>query len=179
MKKNKKSTSAFFLLVATLFLVTGCTPESPEKIFEKTVLNTNMLTKFGSMDIHHLLKETPEVYDASQKKMVPSSYEDYFKFKISYLEQAEESIKKIKLNEDNKEIVTASLGLFAYVIPREKEGYIQIAKLKDQKASEDVITNAIIAFDAAHSKEANEKFETLITIAKAYAQKHNLDAKFF
>lgn len=179
MRKNKKIIPALFLLAITLFITTGCTPESPRKIFEKTVLNANMISQFGSKDIKHLLNETPQIYDTSQKKMVTSSYEDYFKFKISYLEQAEKSIKKIKINDDNKEIVTASLALFAYVIPKEKEGYLKIARLKDQKASETDINNAITVFDEANNENANQKQDTLLAVAKKYAQKHNLDAKFY
>lgn len=178
MKKNTILFSVLFILVATMLLSTGCISDSPQKIFEQTALNANLVTKFGSRDINHLLKENPETYDASQKKMIPSTYEAYFLFKISYIEQAEERIKKIKIDDDNKEIVTASLDLFSYAIAKEKEGYIPIAKMKDQKASEATINSAIMAFDKANSKMANQKFETLLAAAKAYAQKHQINANF-
>ena len=109
--------------------------------------------------------------------MVPSSYYDYYQFQIAELEKRQNTIAEIKENDDNKELLTASKDLFAYAIAKQKEGYLPIAKMKDEKASAEQIQKAIADFDASTNKDINTKFAALMDVAKAYIKKHNINAK--
>lgn len=163
-------------LIAGSLVLTSCTSISPEKTFEIAALNSNLLSRFGSKEIINKLESEPQVYDESQKKMISSSYYDYFKFDITNLETRLESIKEIAEDDDNKELLQASKDLFTYAIAKQKEGYLSIAKMKDEKASAEQIQKAIADFDASTQNEIDVKFAKLMNVAKAYVEKHNINA---
>jgi hypothetical protein len=176
MKKTLNNSIILVLIVTSIFL-TSCTNLSPEKTFEVAALNSNLLSRFGSKDINFKLESEPQIYDETQKKMIPSSYYDYFKFDITNLETQFKKIKEIKEDDDNRELLQASKDLFSYAITKEKEGYLPIAKMKDEKASPEQIEKAIADFDAATQSEIDNKFTKLMNVAKAYVAKHNINAK--
>lgn len=176
MKKTLNNSIILVLIVTSLFL-TSCTNLSREKTFEVAALNSNLLSRFGSKDINFKLESEPQIYDETQKKMIPSSYYDYFKFDITNLETQFKKIKEIKEDDDNRELLQASKDLFSYAITKEKEGYLPIAKMKDEKASPEQIEKAIADFDAATQSEIDNKFTKLMNVAKAYVAKHNINAK--
>ena len=95
------------------------------------------------------------------------------------MEQGDDNfnIFSIKEDDDNRELLQASKDLFSYAITKEKEGYLPIAKMKDEKASPEQIEKAIADFDAATQSEIDNKFTKLMNVAKAYVAKHNINAK--
>ena len=177
MKKTLNNSIILLVLIVTSIFLTSCTNLSPEKTFEVAALNSNLLSRFGSKDINFKLESEPQIYDETQKKMIPSSYYDYFKFDISNLETQFKKIKEIKEDDDNRELLQASKDLFSYAITKEKEGYLPIAKMKDEKASPEQIEKAIADFDASTQSEIDTKFTKLMNVAKAYVAKHNINAK--
>lgn len=178
MKKILNNSIIIVLLITVSLTFTSCNNFSPEKTFDVAVLNSNLLSRFGGKEINDKLKYDAQVYDETQKKMVPSSYQDAFKYDISNLEIRLKSISEITEDDDNKELLQASKDLFSYVISKQKDGYLPIAKMKDEKASPEQIQTAIADFDASTQSEADAKFNKLMTVGKAYAEKHNIDAKF-
>jgi hypothetical protein len=175
--KNTLNKSIAFVLIAVSIITTSCTNLSPEKTFEIAALNSNLLSRFGSKEINEKLQSEPQVYEESQKKMIPSSYQDNFKYDISNLEIQFNRIKEIPEDDDNKELLQASKDLFAYAIAKQKEGYLPIAKMKDEKASPEQLEKAIADFDASTQNEIDAKFTKLMNAAKAYVEKHNINAK--
>ena len=175
--KNTLNKSIAFVLIAVSLIATSCTNLSPEKTFEIAALNSNLLSRFGSKDINYKLESEPQIYDESQKKMIPSSYYDYFKFEIANLETQLKKIQEIEEDDDNKELLQASKDLFSYAIAKQKEGYLPIAKMKDEKASSEQIEKAIADFDASTQKDIDAKFTKLMNVAQAYVDKHNINAK--
>ncbi|MFD1601990.1 hypothetical protein ACFSJW_24325 [Flavobacterium artemisiae] len=178
MKRILNATTLFLVLIATSLTFTSCNSVSPQKTFEIAVLNSNLLSRFGSKEINEKLQSEAMVYDQSQKKMIPSSYHDAFKYDITNLETRFQTIKDIPEDEDNKELLQASKDLFSYVITKQKEGYLPIAKMKDEKAPDEQIQKAMSDFDASTQTEADAKFTKLMNVGKAYAEKHNIDATF-
>lgn len=175
--KKTLNNSIILVLIAASLVLTSCTNLSPEKTFEIAALNSNLLSRFGSKDINFKLESEPQIYDETQKKMIPSSYQDYFKFDIANLETQLKKIKDIKEDDDNRELLQASKDLFSYAIAKEKEGYLPIAKMKDEKASPEQIEKAIADFDASTQNDIESKFTKLMNVAKAYVEKHNINAK--
>jgi hypothetical protein len=175
--KKTLNNSIILVLIAASLVLTSCTNLSPEKTFEVAALNSNLLSRFGSKDINFKLASEPQIYDEAQKKMIPSSYYDYFKFDIANLETQLKNIKDIKEDDDNRELLQASKDLFSYAIAKEKEGYLTIAKMKDEKALPEQIEKAIADFDASTQNDIEAKFTKLMNAAKAYVEKHNIDAK--
>ncbi|MBB4800958.1 hypothetical protein HNP37_000997 [Flavobacterium nitrogenifigens] len=178
MKKILNATALFLILITGSLVFTSCNDFSPEKTFDVAVLNSNLLSRFGGKEISDKLQNEAQVYDESQKKMVASSYQNAFKYDISNLEIRLKSISEIPEDDDNKEILQASKDLFSYVIAKQKEGYLPIAKMKDEKATPEQIQKAIVDFDTSTQAEVDAKFNKLMAAGKAYAEKHNIDAKF-
>lgn len=178
MKKILNIAILFLVVIAGSLISTSCSNLSPEKTFDIAVLNSNLLSRFGGKEISSKLESEPQVYDENQKKMIPSSYQDAFKYDISNLEIQLKRINEITEDDDNKEMLQASKDLFSYVIAKQKEGYLPIAKMKDEKSSPEQIQKAIADFDAATQTEADSKFAKLMAVGKAYAEKHHIDAKF-
>ncbi|KQO29698.1 hypothetical protein ASF10_04095 [Flavobacterium sp. Leaf82] len=175
--KKTLNNSIILVLIAASLVLTSCTNLSPEKTFEIAALNSNLLSRFGSKDINFKLASEPQIYDEAQKKMISSSYYDYFKFDIANLETQLKNIKDIKEDDDNRELLQASKDLFSYAIAKEKEGYLTIAKMKDEKALPEQIEKVIADFDASTQNDIEAKFTKLMNAAKAYVEKHNIDAK--
>ncbi|PBJ12825.1 hypothetical protein [Flavobacterium sp. ACN6] len=178
MKKILNKSLIALVLIAVSLVSASCTNLSPEKTFDIAALNSNLLSRFGSKDINFKLDSEPQIYDESKKNMVASSYYDYFKFDIANLETQFNKIKEIDENDDNRELLKASKDLFSYAIAKQKEGYLPIAKMKDEKASPEEIQKAISDFDASTQNDIESKFTKLMNVAKAYAEKHNIDANF-
>lgn len=178
MKKILNTCAVMVLVITGSMTFTSCTNLSPEKTFEIAALNSNLLSRFGSKEISEKLQSEPQIYNESQKKMVTSSYYDYFKFNIDNLEKQLGRIKEINEDDDNKELLQASKDLFTYAIAKQKEGYLPIAKMKDDKASSEQIEKAIVDFDASTRTEIDAKFTKLMNVAKAYVDKHNINAQF-
>lgn len=178
MKKILNIAVLFLVVTVGSLISTSCSNLSPEKTFDIAVLNSNLLSRFGGKEISNKLESEPQVYDESQKKMIPSSYQDTFKYDISNLEIQLKKINEITEDDDNKDLLQASKDLFSYVIAKQKEGYLPIAKMKDEKRSPEQIQKAIADFDAATQTEADSKFTKLMVVGKAYAEKHHIDAKF-
>ena len=177
MKRILNATILFLVVIAISLTFSSCNNLSPEKTFEVAALNSNLLSRFGSKEINEKLQSEAMVYDESQKKMVPSSYQDAFKYDITNLETRFQTIKDIPVDDDNKELLQASKDLFSYAISKQKEGYLPIAKLKDEKASPEQIEKAVADFDASTRNEIDAKFTKLMNVAQAYVDKHNINAK--
>ena len=177
MKKKLNSALVLIAILTGSMLFTSCNNYTPEKTFEIAVLNSNLLSSFGHTQINRQLESEPQVYDDATKKMIPSSYYDYFQFQIAELEKRQKTIAEIKEDDDNRELLAASKDLFSYAITKQKEGYLPIAKMKDEKVPADQIQTAIADFDASTDKDINTKFTALMNVAKAYIKKHNIIAK--
>ena len=177
MKKIINAVAQYIIVIAGSLVSTSCTNLSPEKTFEIAALNSNLLSRFGSKEINEKLQSEAQVYDETQKKMIPSTYQDSFKYDISNLETRLKTIQDIPEDEDNKELLQASKDLFTYAIAKQKEGYLPIAKLKDEKASPEQIEKAIADFDASTQKDIDAKFTKLMNVAQTYVDKHNINAK--
>lgn len=178
MRKTITSLCTGALLFLGIFMLSACNTASPQKTFEIAALNTNMLSDFGSREIKRMLETEPQTLDAVNKKMIPSTYHNYFKFQISDLQTRYNSINNIKEDKENEELLAASKDLFSYAITKETEGYLPIAKMKDENAPTKDIQKAITDFDNATQQEMDLKFKTLTEAAKAYAQKFNINVKF-
>lgn len=178
MKKILKNSILLIVFLTTTISFTSCTDLTPEKTFEIAALNSNFLARFGGKEISNKLESEPQVYDETQKKMVSSTYYDSFKYDITNLEASFKTIQDIKEDDDNREMVQASKDLFSYAIAKQKDGYLKIAKMKDENASPEQLQKAIADFDATTQNEIDLRFTKLMNTAKAYVEKHNIDAKF-
>lgn len=156
----------------------ACNTTTPERYFDVAVLNANAISRFGGKEIYEMLKETPQSYDEKSKAMVQSSYVDHVKFRITYAEKAYKDVQALKETEDAKPILDASKDLFGFTVDKEKNGYLSIAALKDAHVSEDSIKQVAVGFDEQYQNAFSQKYDKLMELGKAYANKHNIKVQF-
>jgi hypothetical protein len=166
------------IAVACTAVLLACNFASPENYFDRAVLNSNAISRFGSTEIKEWLSSKPEIYDQQKKAMVPSSYVDFFKFKMSYAEKALNDIADLKETAETKPMLDASKALFSFVLQKEKSAYLDIARMKDQNMPDAAIRQAIARFDDQNLQPFSDKYDVLIKLGKTYADKHHIQVSF-
>ncbi|MCS3798963.1 hypothetical protein [Niastella sp. OAS944] len=168
----------FILSAGVVLFFAACNMTKPEKYFDVSVLNANLVGRFGGKEIYDMLQETPQSYDEKSKKMVPSSYYDRVKFSISYMEKAYKDVQALSETEETKPMIEASKDLFGYTLDKVKNGYLSIAAMKDAHVADDSIKQAAVNFDQLYYEAFSKKYNKLMDLGKAYADKHDIKVKF-
>lgn len=164
------------LALVAVFMLGSCnyTP-SPNEYFSRAVLNTNRINNFGSKEALAILKTDPSVYDEEAKVMKPSSYEDFVKVNINGLEIQYQKVLDLPETDETKDMVNASKDVFSYAIEKQKEVYVNLAKMKDQGATDEELEVAAAEIDNKYAEEFYKKYELLIGFAQPYVQKNGLN----
>jgi len=170
------SKSSIFILSVVALLLSACFGESPQRFFDISILNTNMITDFAtprlSKSIDDQTKEYPDI--PSSKKKGNEAVE-FVTNKVLYLEQSLEKIKKLSTSgEDTKEIKAISTQLYELVIPVYKNEYMAYAKLCDSKGSQQEKETMAAAIDAKYAASFEQKYNALLEKGKRYAEENNL-----
>jgi hypothetical protein len=166
------------LSVGIVLLLAACNTITPEKYFDVSVLNANAIGRFGGKEIYEMLKETPQSFDQKSKQMVPSSYVEYVKFKMAYAEKAYKDVQALPETEETKPMLEASKDLFGYAVDKQKSGYLAIAAMKDAHAADSSIEQAAVTFHEQYAATFSQKYDKLMDIGKAYADKHHIKVEF-
>src|SRR5689334_519068 len=95
----------FILSAGVVLFFAACNMTTPKKYFDVSVLNANGVGRFGGKEIYDMLQEKPQSYDEKSKKMVPSSYLDCVKFRISYDENALKDVQALPVTEETKPMI--------------------------------------------------------------------------
>jgi hypothetical protein len=166
------------LSAGIMLSLAACNTTTPERYFDVSVLNANTIGRFGGKEIYEMLQEAPQSYDEKSKKMVSSSYVDYVKFKMAYTEKAYKDVQALPETEETKSMIDASKDLFGYTIDKEKDGYLAIAAMKDAHAADDSIKQAAVNFEQQYVDAFGKKYDKLMELGKAYAEKHHIKVEF-
>lgn len=161
-----------------LLALAACNTATPEHTFDVSVLNANTLSRFGGKEIYEMLKEPPQTYDEKSKQMVQSSYVDHVKFRIMYAEKAYKDVQALSETEETKPMIEASKDLFGYTVDKQQNGYLSIAAMKDAHVSDDSIELAAVKFNDLYQTAFSQKYDKLMELGKAYADKHHIKVEF-
>ena len=167
-----------FFIVSILFL-SSCS-ETPEKFFDTTILNTNTIKDFASVDLAHRIeaeaKEYPNIPSSKKKgdEAVAS-----VKMNTMFLEQSLNEIKKLSASGDEqKELQKLSIDLYEYVIPVYKNEYLAYAKLCDAQGDQNAKDEIIKSIDTKYGPTFEQKHSALMEKGKAYAQENNIQVSW-
>lgn len=166
------SFTAYLLIFCMLF--TSCGTETPEKTFGIAVLNSNALSGFANNGMLRQIETPSEKLVEGSSETVPMKSREIVNSKIDFAETSLKSIKDLKVTEDNKEIINASVALYEYVIPVYKNEYLQLAELYDTGAPKDKINIISESINNKYSSRYQELYKNLINSGKKYAEKHNI-----
>lgn len=171
-----KKCTPFRILIACCFgLLTACNTATHEKYFDLAVLNCNMMMGFANNGLERELDQpSGKMVNGDKDQVVAMKRKEIIDGKIEYLQGAFEKIKQLKVTEDTKDMLQASVALYEYILPVYKTEYQQLAKLYDEGGNKDQIQALTQAIHDKYYPRFDELFNKLTTIGKVYAEKHNI-----
>lgn len=166
-------------LLASLFFI-ACQSASPDKFFGQVVLNTNLIADFDPATFgKRLEQETREFPDIPSSKKNGDEAEQIVNLKILTVEKAIKDIKALNVSdEDAKVLREQSIKLFEAVLPVYKNEYTAYAKLCDTKATAEEKQVVLQKIEKDYAPNVNELFDSVYTLGKQFAEKHNLNVKW-
>ena len=172
MKEFKLQIAGIIMLLAIMF--SSCQP-SADKYFGTAALNCNTFSNFGSNELKLFLMSPPQTYDFEKKAMKTSTFQEYFKFQC--IDNAVEGYNKVKdlpITDETRKMITASLALYDYCIPRYQQEYLAIAKMKDDNKPQAEIETALQKFDNTYSQQFLVKYNAAWDEGMIYAKAHDI-----
>lgn len=168
--KNCISIVSSFLLV----LLASCS-SSPEKAFGIAALNCNQLYGFAGSGMQQQLA-SPSVKLTDEKTMhtEPMKRKEVVETKIQQVEENYEKVKSLRVNNENKEMIAASLALYEYTLPVLKKEYQELAMMYDAGVSKDTITAMEHIISDMYEKKFDQLYSNVVSSGTAYAEKHGI-----
>ncbi|RXK83402.1 hypothetical protein [Filimonas effusa] len=166
-------------LLSVIALCAACNRPDPNKFFDITVLNSNIVFDFGTEQFVRNVKGAATEYPGSTEKKKGNEARQVIQAKADYIKKTIEKIEALTPpDEDADKIKEKALKLYRFALPVYEKEYMQLAQKCDQKASDqdintlagDIETKYAAAFDQLHG----DLYET----GKTYAKKHNMNVKF-
>lgn len=161
-----------FIFIFSLIFFLSC-GSSPQKYFETTVLNTNMLSGFASDGMSRQLESVSSKLDAGGAT-VPMKRSEFLDTKTEYIDESLSKIKSLRQTDETKEMINASIALYEFVIPVYKSEYVQLAGLYDNNAPPEQIHSLTSNIHDKYYSKFMELYNKLISIGKIYAEKNNI-----
>jgi hypothetical protein len=160
--------------VTVCLLLASCTTP-PDKAFGIAALNCNMIYGFGGAGMQRELA-SPSVKLVDEKTMVtaPMLRKEMVEEKIKTLQSNYEKVKALSAGDDAKEMITASLALYEYVLPVYKKEYIELAALYDGAAASEKITALEKTISDTYAAKFEGLYKNVIKAGTAYAEKHGI-----
>lgn len=169
----KKYITNGLLYIFCCLLLISCGTVPPEKYFNITVLNTNLLFGFATNGMYRQL-ESPSLKLGEDHGTVVMKRSEIINEKIKSIEENYEKVKELKVTEDTEEIIKTSIALYEYVLPVFKNEYMQLAESIDKGIPEDKMHSESRAINDKYFSGYTELNNKLISAGKLYAEKNNI-----
>jgi hypothetical protein len=132
-----KITPRLFSIAFCLSLV-SCDTATPENYFDRAVLNCNLMHGFAGSGLRREL-EGPSVKlsETGNGETIPMKRKEVIDNAITSLETNFEKVKKLKVTDDTRDILQASIALYEFVLPVYNTEYQQLARLYDEGAAQE------------------------------------------
>lgn len=174
--------SILLFVFATSIISCNDNGVNPEKIFAKIGLNGNKIprsfkTHFNEIRTH-ISKGTLTIVTKENKVKEGVTATEYVE--NNYPNMFEEDIKEIKKlasDEETKPIIDAGLKMFLYADEIYKNDFVRIAKMIDDKKTNEEIDVAIEELDATKGLELDKKYEAVMRLLLPYADKNKVEYK--
>ena len=168
-----------FLSAVCCCLLTSCEQPTPHDYFARAVLNCNLLHGFGGNGLQSEL-DSPSVKltDAKTGASAPMKRKEVIDDKIASIEQSLAKVRKLKVTDDTKDIVQASIALHEFVLPAYKNEYQQLAKLYDDGAPRAQIEALASAMTTKYGPGFAALSERLTAVGNPFAERHDIKVKW-
>ncbi len=160
---------------ATLIVLLSSCSEPPRTCFDRAVLNCNMFHDFASRGMDRQLESpTVKLTDAKTGATAPMTRKEVVDGKLAFIEQSFAKVQKLHQNDDNREMVQASLALYEFVLPVYRDDYQRLAKLYDEGAPKQAIAQLSATIAAKYGPQFAALSDRLTAAGKAYATRHDI-----
>lgn len=177
-----KIISLFFLLS----VVSSCNllNDSPDQVFQVIGLNANKIPRSFEQVfkefLQHKANGSLQVPTADNKSMRSGTCVESVKYWYgNTFKEDIKKIKKLKVEEEAKPIITSALDLFQYADEIQKTDFGVIAKMIDEGKTEEEINNASRKLDDTKGILLDKKYESVMKLLLPYADKNGVEYKTF
>lgn len=163
-----------------LLLLVSCQSTSPEKFFDQTILNTNLISQFEPNYFGKMLEQyTVEYPDMPSSKKKGNEAQEVVQIKITSIEHALEKIKALDANdEERKSIKQNSIELFEAALSVYKNEYLTYAKLCDEKSTSPEKQALLKKVEESDLPKIEKLMDSLYEKGKVFADKHNINVNW-
>lgn len=177
-----KIISLLFLL--TIFSSCNLLNDSPDQVFQVIGLNANKIPRSFEQVFKELRQHKAngnlQVPTADNKSMRPGTCVESVKYWYgNTFKEDIKKIKKLRVEEEAKPIVTAALDLFQYADEIQKTDFLTIAKMIDEGKSDEEIDTASKRLDDTKGILLDKKYESVMKLLLPYADKNGVEYKTF
>ncbi len=172
----KKINYLFFIMA--VLLSTSCNTTTAEDIFSDAVLNTNLIYGFADEGMVRELASPSVKSDGTADGYITMKRKEIIDTKIVFIEKAFENVKALKKQNDNTEMLEASIALYEFVLPVYKSDYSKLAALYDAGASESLINQLAQDIHIKNYSTYERLSSRLLAAGKLYAARHNIKVNY-
>jgi uncharacterized protein Yka (UPF0111/DUF47 family) len=104
----------------------------------------------------------------------PMMREEVVNSKMEQIETNYQKVKDLPAKDDTKEMVTASLALYEFVLPVYKSEIMKLAEMYDRKAPEESILATQKMISDTYAEKFNALYQSVLNAGLAYAGRHNI-----
>ena len=167
------------LLLTFSILLQSCA-ETPDKFFGVAILNSNMISDFGTPRLTKELNDNAIEYpDIPSSKKNGNEATDIIKNKILYLEKVLKDLNALSANSDDREeIKKQAIALYEFVLPVYKNEYTAYAQLCDTKAPQEQKDKIANSIEQKYNAEFEKRLNSLVALGKEFATENNLNVKW-
>ncbi len=166
------------LFIVFCFVLFSCQSTTPEKCFDIAVLNSNMLVGFADDGLWRELESPSVKMGKTKDDVVPMKRSEIMDGKVKFIEENLDKLKDLSQNDDNKNVVQASIALHQFILPVYKNEYSQLAKTLDSGASKESALGEAKAIHDKYFKDFETLYSSVIGNGKLYAEKHHIDVRW-
>lgn len=161
-----------------ILLLTSCKTTTPEKYYDVAVLNTNMIYGFADEGMLRELSSPPVKSDGTKDGYKSMMRKEVLDSKIAFIEDAYENVKALNKQDDNAEMLAASIAVFKFVIPVYKSDYMRLAAMHDAGAAESLINELAKDIHKKNYSTYERLSSRLFAAGKKYADKNYIKVNY-
>ena len=166
------------LISLTVLLLTSCSTATPEMCYSVAVLNTNMIYGFADEGMLNELASPPVKSDGTKDGYMAMTRKEVLESKIAFIEKAFENVKALKKQDDNAEMLEASIAAYQFVLPVYKSDYMRLAAMHDAGAADSLINEQAKNIHKKNYSTYEKLSSRLFEAGKKYADKNNIKVNY-
>lgn len=168
-----KQLVVLLLLACNLFC--ACHNATPEKNFSQAALNCNYIFGFAAQGMQYEMAN-PSVKLVDEKTMATAtmSRAEVLAAKLAIVDANFQKVKDLKVTDDSKEMINASIALYEYVLPVYKKEYKELADLYDRNGDSNEIAALEKQINERYAENFNSLYNSVQQAGLNYAKRHGL-----